>query len=132
MLVPWFFTAGFFCFLHRNYQSTTIYVDLENATCIPYKILLLCLTCKLNQGHLNEHISVHINHRFHQLPEFDQLKKSCRRRLAGHNERRRRPPPGPLASRYGRLAASFGGNKVALFISTLWCDCDQSFSFCNC
>ncbi|NP_001349184.1 unbranched2 [Zea mays] len=46
--------------------------------------------------------------RFHQLPEFDQLKKSCRKRLAGHNERRRRPPPGPLASRYGRHAASLG------------------------
>ncbi|KAL5205531.1 hypothetical protein ABZP36_033740 [Zizania latifolia] len=45
--------------------------------------------------------------RFHQLPEFDQGKRSCRRRLAGHNERRRKAPPGPLSSRYGRLAASF-------------------------
>ncbi|XP_010943550.1 squamosa promoter-binding-like protein 17 isoform X2 [Elaeis guineensis] len=45
--------------------------------------------------------------RFHQLSEFDQGKRSCRRRLAGHNERRRKPPPGPLSSRYGRLAASF-------------------------
>lgn len=45
--------------------------------------------------------------RFHQLPEFDQGKRSCRRRLAGHNERRRKPPPGPNSSRYGRLAASF-------------------------
>ncbi|XP_039816114.1 squamosa promoter-binding-like protein 14 isoform X2 [Panicum virgatum] len=46
--------------------------------------------------------------RFHQLHEFDQQKRSCRRRLMGHNERRRRPPAGPLASRYGRLAASLG------------------------
>ncbi|XP_051188425.1 squamosa promoter-binding-like protein 17 isoform X1 [Lolium perenne] len=45
--------------------------------------------------------------RFHQLPEFDQGKRSCRRRLAGHNERRRKPPPGPLAARYGRLSGSF-------------------------
>uniref|UniRef100_A0A0E0LWR0 SBP-type domain-containing protein n=1 Tax=Oryza punctata TaxID=4537 RepID=A0A0E0LWR0_ORYPU len=45
--------------------------------------------------------------RFHLLPEFDQGKRSCRRRLAGHNERRRRPQT-PLASRYGRLAASVG------------------------
>ncbi|RLM86572.1 squamosa promoter-binding-like protein 17 [Panicum miliaceum] len=45
--------------------------------------------------------------RFHQLPEFDQGKRSCRRRLIGHNERRRKPPPGPLTSRYGRLVASF-------------------------
>ncbi|XP_066353054.1 squamosa promoter-binding-like protein 14 isoform X4 [Miscanthus floridulus] len=54
--------------------------------------------------------------RFHQLPEFDQLKKSCRRRLAGHNERRRRPPPGPLASRYGRLAASFEPGRFRSFM----------------
>ncbi|XVE61237.1 hypothetical protein DITRI_Ditri06bG0023500 [Diplodiscus trichospermus] len=45
--------------------------------------------------------------RFHQLPEFDQGKRSCRRRLAGHNERRRKPPPGSLLpSRYGRLSSS--------------------------
>ncbi|KAF7804130.1 squamosa promoter-binding-like protein 9 [Senna tora] len=44
--------------------------------------------------------------RFHQLSEFDQVKRSCRRRLAGHNERRRKPPPSSLlASRYGRLGA---------------------------
>ncbi|XP_054792860.1 squamosa promoter-binding-like protein 9 [Prosopis cineraria] len=51
--------------------------------------------------------------RFHQLSEFDQVKRSCRRRLAGHNERRRKPPPGSLmASRYGRLApASFDNNN---------------------
>lgn len=45
--------------------------------------------------------------RFHQLPEFDQGKRSCRRRLAGHNERRRKPPLGSLTSRYGRLPSSF-------------------------
>ncbi|XP_010465475.1 PREDICTED: squamosa promoter-binding-like protein 5 [Camelina sativa] len=28
--------------------------------------------------------------RFHELPEFDEAKRSCRRRLAGHNERRRK------------------------------------------
>ncbi|KAL0914761.1 hypothetical protein M5K25_015137 [Dendrobium thyrsiflorum] len=38
--------------------------------------------------------------RFHLLKEFDQGKRSCRRRLAGHNERRRKPPPGLLPSRY--------------------------------
>ncbi|CAL9129966.1 unnamed protein product [Musa textilis] len=46
------------------------------------------------------------NHRFHLLSEFDQGKRSCRRRLAGHNERRRKPP-GTFASCYGRLASSF-------------------------
>ena len=31
-----------------------------------------------------------ILHRFHELSEFDEAKRSCRRRLAGHNERRRK------------------------------------------
>ncbi|KAL0316864.1 UNVERIFIED_CONTAM: Squamosa promoter-binding-like protein 17 [Sesamum radiatum] len=45
--------------------------------------------------------------RFHQLPEFDQGKRSCRRRLAGHNQRRRKPQPGPLlSSHYGSLSPS--------------------------
>ncbi|GFY96278.1 squamosa promoter binding protein-like 9 [Actinidia rufa] len=45
--------------------------------------------------------------RFHQLPEFDQGKRSCRKRLAGHNERRRKPPPGSLfSSHYGRPSSS--------------------------
>ncbi|CAI9782765.1 unnamed protein product [Fraxinus pennsylvanica] len=49
--------------------------------------------------------------RFHQLPEFDQGKRSCRRRLAGHNERRRKPPPGSLMStRYGNLSSSIFEN----------------------
>ncbi|KAI8558928.1 hypothetical protein RHMOL_Rhmol04G0134200 [Rhododendron molle] len=49
---------------------------------------------------------------FHQLPEFDQGKRSCRRRLAGHNERRRKPPPGSLlASRYRSLSSSFSENS---------------------
>ncbi|OVA06714.1 Transcription factor [Macleaya cordata] len=29
--------------------------------------------------------------RFHELSEFDETKRSCRRRLAGHNERRLKP-----------------------------------------
>ncbi|XP_023527960.1 squamosa promoter-binding-like protein 17 isoform X1 [Cucurbita pepo subsp. pepo] len=50
--------------------------------------------------------------RFHQLPEFDQGKRSCRRRLAGHNERRRKPPPGSLLStRYGRFSSSIFENS---------------------
>ncbi|KAH9606545.1 hypothetical protein KSS87_000532 [Heliosperma pusillum] len=28
--------------------------------------------------------------RFHEVSEFDDIKRSCRRRLAGHNERRRK------------------------------------------
>ncbi|XP_010265853.1 PREDICTED: squamosa promoter-binding-like protein 14 [Nelumbo nucifera] len=57
--------------------------------------------------------------RFHQLSEFDQGKRSCRRRLAGHNERRRKPPPGSLlASRYGRLSSSLheASGRVGSFL----------------
>ncbi|XP_057501730.1 squamosa promoter-binding-like protein 14 [Actinidia eriantha] len=50
--------------------------------------------------------------RFHQLPEFDQGKRSCRRRLADHNERRRKPPSGSLlAQRFGRLSSSIFENS---------------------
>ncbi|GMP72408.1 hypothetical protein CsSME_00030459 [Camellia sinensis var. sinensis] len=35
-------------------------------------------------------VSLGIQGRFHELSEFDETKKSCRRRLAGHNERRRK------------------------------------------
>lgn len=30
--------------------------------------------------------------RFHVLSEFDEVKRSCRKRLAEHNRRRRKPP----------------------------------------
>ncbi|KAJ8756243.1 hypothetical protein K2173_025055 [Erythroxylum novogranatense] len=55
--------------------------------------------------------------RFHQLPEFDQGKRSCRRRLAGHNERRRKPPPGSLLSpRFGRISSTSFDNRVGSFL----------------
>ncbi|KAM5558992.1 squamosa promoter-binding-like protein 14 [Rosa sericea] len=57
--------------------------------------------------------------RFHQLPEFDQGKRSCRRRLAGHNERRRKPQPGSMMStRFGRLSSSIYENtsRVGSFL----------------
>ncbi|CAK9133821.1 unnamed protein product [Ilex paraguariensis] len=42
--------------------------------------------------------------RFHLLVEFDDGKRSCRKRLAGHNERRRKPHGG---IHYGRTAKLF-------------------------
>lgn len=38
-------------------------------------------------------LTVFLLRRFHLLKEFDEGKRSCRRRLAGHNERRRKPHP---------------------------------------
>ncbi|CAK9159340.1 unnamed protein product [Ilex paraguariensis] len=49
--------------------------------------------------------------RFHLLPEFDQGKRSCRRRLAGHNERRRKPPSGSLLSSHYSFAPSIFENN---------------------
>ncbi|KAF7801726.1 squamosa promoter-binding-like protein 16 [Senna tora] len=50
--------------------------------------------------------------RFHSLDEFDEYKRSCRRRLDGHNRRRRkphRPPPLYFASDYaGPRLLQFG------------------------
>lgn len=37
--------------------------------------------------------------RFHPLSEFDEGKRSCRRRLAGHNRRRRKTQPDDVTSR---------------------------------
>lgn len=37
--------------------------------------------------------------RFHPLTEFDEGKRSCRRRLAGHNRRRRKTLPEDTTSR---------------------------------
>ncbi|KAI4326579.1 hypothetical protein MLD38_031879 [Melastoma candidum] len=46
--------------------------------------------------------------RFHLLPEFDDGKRSCRKRLAGHNARRRKPRPS---------LHSFGGPRKMIFPS---------------
>eukprot|EP00253_Pinus_taeda_P004052 PITA_04052 len=47
--------------------------------------------------------------RFQGLSEFDERKRSCRRRLAGHNERRRKPHPGSMAVNPARFMPSFYG-----------------------
>ncbi|XP_008810376.1 squamosa promoter-binding protein 1-like [Phoenix dactylifera] len=59
--------------------------------------------------------------RFHELSEFDDSKRSCRRRLAGHNERRRKSSSesqGEGSSRCrqadqdGRIQISLPGNPT--------------------
>lgn len=52
-------------------------------------------------------------HRFHLLAEFDEGKRSCRRRLAGHNRRRRKTQPQDVPSGLvlpGNRENSGGGN----------------------
>lgn len=49
--------------------------------------------------------------RFHVLAEFDDGKRSCRRRLAGHNERRRKPQLDGLSDKPHKLAHPYQGNR---------------------
>ncbi|CAL5184822.1 unnamed protein product [Lathyrus oleraceus] len=49
--------------------------------------------------------------RFHLLAEFDDGKRSCRKRLAGHNERRRKPQVGIHSGRAGRFLQPYGDSR---------------------
>ncbi|EOA13393.1 hypothetical protein CARUB_v10026434mg [Capsella rubella] len=50
--------------------------------------------------------------RFHCLSEFDEKKRSCRRRLSDHNARRRKPNPGRTYD--GKPQVDFVWNRFAL------------------
>lgn len=57
--------------------------------------------------------------RFHLLGEFDDGKRSCRKRLAGHNQRRRKPQVGIHSGRGGRLLQSYNGiNEISSLIGS--------------
>ncbi|XP_027170734.1 squamosa promoter-binding protein 2-like isoform X1 [Coffea eugenioides] len=49
--------------------------------------------------------------RFHDLSEFDEAKRSCRRRLAGHNERRRKHFTESRGEGSGRRGSNPGAKK---------------------
>lgn len=49
--------------------------------------------------------------RFHELSEFDEAKRSCRRRLAGHNERRRKNLSESHVEESGRRGSNPGIKK---------------------
>ncbi|KAJ8774540.1 hypothetical protein K2173_016986 [Erythroxylum novogranatense] len=49
---------------------------------------------------------------FHLLAEFDDGRRSCRKRLAGHNERRRKPQFGTLSTKVHKLMHSYQGTKI--------------------
>ncbi|KAF8694945.1 hypothetical protein HU200_038052 [Digitaria exilis] len=51
--------------------------------------------------------------RFHLLAEFDDAKRSCRKRLDGHNRRRRKPQPDPMNS--GSFMTSQQGTRFSSF-----------------
>ncbi|XP_031264370.1 squamosa promoter-binding-like protein 2 isoform X1 [Pistacia vera] len=49
--------------------------------------------------------------RFHNLSEFDDKKRSCRRRLSDHNARRRRPQPDVVQFNPGRVSPFYDGRR---------------------
>ncbi|XP_054806835.1 squamosa promoter-binding-like protein 13A isoform X2 [Prosopis cineraria] len=49
--------------------------------------------------------------RFHLLAEFDDVKRSCRKRLAGHNERRRKPQMGTHSGKGRKLIPSYNDSR---------------------
>ncbi|KAL3700045.1 hypothetical protein R1sor_018067 [Riccia sorocarpa] len=57
--------------------------------------------------------------RFHPLTEFDEGKRSCRRRLAGHNRRRRKNHPDPAPVRGYNNGEETGPAKVAGLVGIL-------------
>lgn len=57
--------------------------------------------------------------RFHLLAEFDDGKRSCRKRLAGHNERRRKPQLDNHSGRTGKILSSCHGIWAYAWIYTL-------------
>ncbi|KAJ4967329.1 hypothetical protein NE237_019178 [Protea cynaroides] len=72
--------------------------------------------------------------RFHPLSEFDEGKRSCRRRLAGHNRRRRKTQPEDVSSRLvipgSRENTGTGNLDVVNLLTILSClqgnDADKS------
>ncbi|PKA52578.1 Squamosa promoter-binding-like protein 4 [Apostasia shenzhenica] len=52
--------------------------------------------------------------RFHELSEFDETKRSCRRRLAGHNERRRKSSSESQGEGSGRCMQANQGPKIQI------------------
>lgn len=55
--------------------------------------------------------------RFHALEEFDEGKRSCRKRLDGHNRRRRKPQPEPI-TRSSSFLSNYQGTQLLPFSSS--------------
>ncbi|KAK3036427.1 hypothetical protein RJ639_030026, partial [Escallonia herrerae] len=53
--------------------------------------------------------------RFHSLVEFDEVKRSCRKRLDGHNRRRRKPQPASLYMSSRSLLSNHKGARLLQF-----------------
>ncbi|KAL5974233.1 hypothetical protein ACLOJK_030897 [Asimina triloba] len=58
--------------------------------------------------------------RFHGLSEFDEKKRSCRRRLSDHNARRRRPQTETISFNSSRLSSSFYDGRQQMNLASNW------------
>lgn len=56
--------------------------------------------------------------RFHSLGEFDEGKRSCRKRLEGHNRRRRKPQPDSMPIKPGNFLSGSRGSRFLAFSSS--------------
>ncbi|XP_047329874.1 squamosa promoter-binding-like protein 12 [Impatiens glandulifera] len=58
--------------------------------------------------------------RFHSLSEFDEKKRSCRRRLSDHNARRRKPHQEAIQFSSTRVSAPFldGGHQISFILNS--------------
>ncbi|XP_057983630.1 squamosa promoter-binding-like protein 16 [Malania oleifera] len=77
--------------------------------------------------------------RFHSLGEFDEVKRSCRKRLDGHNRRRRKPQPESVYTNSQSFLSNHQGNRflqlrsphihaTATSCSPIWPEEDTSVS----
>ncbi|KAL6011577.1 hypothetical protein ACLOJK_002025 [Asimina triloba] len=81
-----------------------------------------CQQCsRLGHGHVFSGSSV-VNEEglfgFHSLAEFDEVKRSCRKRLDGHNRRRRKPQPDSLSVNSRTLFSNHQATRFSSCIST--------------
>ncbi|KAG9445936.1 hypothetical protein H6P81_012064 [Aristolochia fimbriata] len=53
--------------------------------------------------------------RFHSLEEFDEVKRSCRKRLDGHNRRRRKPQPDSISTNPAALFTNHQGSRFSSY-----------------
>ncbi|XP_009372254.2 teosinte glume architecture 1 [Pyrus x bretschneideri] len=59
--------------------------------------------------------------RFHSLVEFDEGKRSCRRRLDGHNKRRRKRQSESMSTNLGRFLSNYQGTRFLSFGNPQMC-----------
>ncbi|GAU26770.1 hypothetical protein TSUD_317680 [Trifolium subterraneum] len=59
-----------------------------------------------------------LKQRFHSLDQFDERKRSCRKRLDGHNKRRRKPQPEPITRPAGSFLSNYQGTQLLPFSSS--------------